>query len=97
MVRPDTTKWGQSVDELRRMSTEAAHARTRERFLALYMIASGQSNATAWGKATGRMKETVLGWVHAYNRGGPEAITYRRTGGRSPLLPRSRRSRSSTR
>lgn len=90
MVRPETDKWGQSVSELRRMSTEAEHARTRERYLALYMIASRQSSATAWAKETSRTKETVLGWIHTYNRGGPEALTYRRTGGRSPFLPKSR-------
>ena len=88
MVRPELVKWGQSVSDLRRLSTEAEHARTRERFLALYMIASEQSSATAWAKEIGRTKETVLGWIHAYNRAGPEALTYRRTGGRSPFLAR---------
>lgn len=87
MVRPDTEKWGQTVDELRRLSVEAAHARTRERFQALYMIGSRQTNATQWAKRIGRSDEAVLGWLHAYNEGGPEALRYRRTGGRPPFLP----------
>jgi transposase len=86
MVRPDLAKWGQSLADVRRLSTEADHVRTRERFLALYMIGSGQYSATGWAQESGRTKETVLGWVHEYNREGPAALTYRRTGGRPPFL-----------
>ncbi len=46
MVRPGLTNWNQSVDDLLQGSSNAQHSRTRERSLALYMIASGQSNAT---------------------------------------------------
>lgn len=94
MVRPDTAKWGQSVADLRRLSVEAEHARTRERFQALYQIGSEQTNATQWAIEIGRDDNTVLGWVHTYNLLGPEAIYYRRTGGRPPFLPKSRSSRS---
>lgn len=90
MVQPETTKWGQTVADLRRLSIEAEHARTRERFLALFMIGSGQTCATRWAGEVGHTKETVLGWVHKYNQGGPAAVVYQRTGGRSPFLPRSR-------
>ena len=51
MVRPKMDKWGQTLSDLRHLSLEAKHPRTRERFLALYMIGSGQTNATQW--ATG--------------------------------------------
>lgn len=90
MLRVDTDKWGQSVDDLRRLSVAAPHHRTRERFQALFMIASGQANATTWAERVGRHDETVLGWVHAYNTRGPEALAYRRTGGTAPLLRRTR-------
>lgn len=90
MVRPDTTKWGQELADLRRLSLEAEHWRTRERFQALYMIGSRQTNATAWAREIGRNLDTVLSWVHIYNEHGPEALVYRRTGGRVPLLQRSR-------
>ncbi len=90
MVIPDTAKWNQSLSDLRQQSIEAEHRRTRERFFALFMIGSGQTSATSWAGQIGRTKETVLGWVHRYNREGPEAVVYRRTGGRPPFLARSR-------
>ncbi len=90
MIRPDVQKWDHSTDDLRRLATEAPHPRTRERFLALFVIAAGQSNATLWAERIGRCDECVMGWVHTYNERGPEAMTYRRTGGRAPFLrPRS--------
>jgi Helix-turn-helix domain len=95
MVRVEMAKWGQTVEDLRRASVGAAHPRTRERFQALYLIASGRFNATACAAHIGREDETVLGWVHRYNQRGPDSLAYRRTGGRAPLLPRSRRDRSS--
>ena len=86
MIRPDVQKWGQTTDDLRRLATEAEHPRTRERFLALFMIAVGQSNATLWAAQIGRCDECVMGWIHKYNGCGPEAMTYRRTGGHAPFL-----------
>ncbi len=53
--------------------------------------AKGQFNATTCAAHVGRHDETVLGWVHAYNERGPEALAYRRTGGRAPLLANARR------
>ena len=96
MVRVELAKWGQTLEDLRRASVEAIHRRSRERLQALYLIASGQFNATTCAAHLGRQDETVLGWVHRYNEGGPDALAYRRTGGRAPLLPRGRRNRSST-
>ena len=96
MVYPNLEQWGQGLSDLRRLSTEAEHARTRERFLALYMIASKQTTATRWAAEIGRTKETVLSWVHQYNLTGPEAIVYRRTGGRPPFLPKSKSNKLST-
>lgn len=90
IVRPDVDKWGQTLADLRQLATDAEHPRTRERFLALYVIGSKQSNAARWSVEIGRTDETVLGWVHTYNAGGPEAMTYRRTGGRRPLFRKSK-------
>ena len=97
MIRPDTSKWNQSSDDLRRLATESTHPRTRERFLALYQIATQQTNATQWAAQIDRCDESVMGWIHTYNERGPEAMTYRRTGGSAPFLHPLRRSRSSTR
>jgi hypothetical protein len=88
VLRPDFNKWHQTAEDLLQLAREAAHPRSRERYLALYAIGSGQSNATRWAQATGRENETVMGWVHAYNTGGPAALVYRHSGGRTPFLPR---------
>jgi len=48
----------------------------------LYAIGTQQSSATQWAKATGRENETILGWIHRYNQGGPATVVYRHSGGR---------------
>ncbi len=94
MVRPDPSKWGQTLADFRRLSVEAEHPRTRERFLALYMIGSCHRNATQWSAEIERDDDTVIGWVNTYNELGPEALYYRRSGGRPPFLTRNRRTDS---
>jgi hypothetical protein len=90
MLQVDHEKWGQTIDDLRRLAMTAEHVRTRERFLALFEIAEGRS-ATAWAAQSERHDDTVQGWVHRYNEGGPEALTYRRTGGWRSFSRGSRR------
>jgi transposase len=46
--------------------------------------------ATQVALRTGRRAQTIMGWVHAYNERGPEALAFRRTGGRPPFAPGSR-------
>ena len=96
MIKVDLAKWDQTVEDLRVASLNDPHPRSRERFQALYLIASGRYNATTCATHIGRQDETVLHWVHLYNQHGPDAVASRHTGGRSPLLPRNRRNRSST-
>ena len=69
---------------------EAEHTRSRERFPALLMIASGQKTACGWAREIGRTKETVLKWMHDYDRFGPETVFYRHTGGRQPFIAASK-------
>ena len=95
MIQVEAAKWRQTAEDLRLASLNEAHPRSRERFQALYLIASGRFNATACAAHIGRQDETVLRWAHLYNRHGPKALAYRHTGGRSPLLPGGRSSRSS--
>jgi hypothetical protein len=95
MVRVELDRWGQSLHDLRQAALHAAHPRSRERFQALYLIASGQFNATTCAAHIGRQDETVLGWLHRYNAHGPNALAYRRTGGRAPLLTPNRPNGSS--
>jgi len=96
MIRVELQKWGQSLEDLRRLALRAEHPRTRERFLALSLIADGTHSATSWADRSGRQDETVLKWLHAYNAGGPDAVNYRRTGGAAPLLRPTKPARSST-
>src|SRR6201994_3459437 len=86
VLRVDHQRWDQTVADLRHLALSAAHARSRERFLALHEIAEGNC-ATAVAERTGRRAQTVMGWLHAYNDHGPEALTYQRTGGRPPFVP----------
>jgi Helix-turn-helix domain len=95
MIRVEIQKWGQSLDDLRRLALQAGHPRTRERFLALSLIADGTHNATSWAAQFGRQDDTVLKWVHDYNAQGPDVLTYRRTGGPAPLLRPTRPGSSS--
>jgi hypothetical protein len=81
-------KWGQSLSDLRAQAIDGPNKRTRERFMALYEIASETTNATVWAADNGRHYQSVQSWIHAYNVGGPEAVTYRHTGGWAPLFAR---------
>ena len=89
MLRVDHERWNQTQAELRRRALTATHDRSRERFLALHEIAQGAC-ATEVAARTGRHAQTVMDWVHTYNEHGPEALAYRRTGGRPPFAPASR-------
>jgi transposase len=68
------------------LALKAPHARTRTR--ALFDITQHRC-ATQVAVRTGRRAHTVLGWVHAYNAQGPDALAFRRTGGRRPLFAHS--------
>ena len=94
MVYPDFEKWHQKAEDIRRLSIEAKHIRSRERFQALYMIGSKQKSASQWAKEIKRQKQTVLGWVHAYNEYGPNSIHYQHTGGRQTKLNDDEKKRS---
>ena len=96
MLSVDHARWGQTPEDLRRLAVSAPHWRTRERFLALYDITHEGSGATRVAARTGRHPQTVMGWLHAYNAHGPDALVYRRTGGRPPFAraPRPASARS---
>ena len=89
MLRVESARWGQTPADLRELAMSASHRRTRERFLALYEITQ-ESCATRIAERTHRHPQTVMEWLHLYNTGGPEALTYQRTGGRPPFARRSR-------
>jgi hypothetical protein len=88
VLRVDCARWGQTPEDLRHLALSAPHARTRERALALFDITQHRC-ATQVAARTGRRAHTVMDWVHAYNRGGPDALVFRRTGGRRPFFAHS--------
>src|SRR5215217_1255335 len=90
VIRVDYARWGQTPEDLRHLALSAPHARTRERALALVDITQHRC-ATQVARGTGRHPQTVMGWVHAYNAQGPDALAFRRTGGRPPFARRSQR------
>ena len=87
MLRVDHARWDQTPADLRELAMSAPHARTRERFLALYEITQ-ESCATRVAERTRRHPQTVMEWLHLYNTRGPEALAYQRTG--PPFARRSR-------
>ena len=89
MLRVDYERWGQTPADLRHLALMPPHPRTRERLLALHDIAQGGC-ATRVAERTGRRPQTVMDWLHSYNEHGPEALSYRRTGGRPPFARRSK-------
>jgi transposase len=88
VLHVDHERWNQTLSDLRRLALTAPHARSRERFLALHEAAQGAC-ATEVAVRTGRHPQTVMGWLHGYNEHGPEALLYRRTGGRPLSAPAS--------
>lgn len=88
MLRVDYDRWSQTSEMLRQLATTAEHARTRERFLGLYEVTQTQcATEVAWRSK--RNPQTVMRWIHRYNESGPEALIYRRSGGRPPFAARS--------
>ena len=96
MLRVDCARWGQTPEDLPHLALSAPHARTRERALALFDITQ-YSCATQVAVRTGRRAHTVMGWVHAYNAQGPDALAFRRTGGRRPFFARAAKPNSARR
>jgi len=92
MLKVDTSKWQQDASALREQALTAAHPRSRERLMALYEISRGK-NASQVGRESGRNPQTVMGWVHTYNKNGPDALLYRRSGGHPPLCQKPSKSR----
>lgn len=96
MIKVECETWEQSVRELQELALHAPHPRTRERFLALFLMVSEGICAREVARRTGRVEETVQDWVHKYNAQGPEALTYRRSGGRRPFALQNKPPGSST-
>lgn len=85
MLKVCYERWSESPEYLRELALTSEHPRTRERFLALFEIVSGKT-ATRISHETQRNHQTVMGWVHKYNKAGSKSLFYQQTGGRTPLF-----------
>lgn len=87
MLRPDLQKRSLSPSRLLELSIQAPHPRTRERLLALFLLAQPPPQSTCAAHLChklGRDVHTLLKWVHDFNAGGLPALVYRHSGG-TPL------------
>ena len=76
-------KWEETASSLFRRSVEAPDKRLRERFLALGLVALGQSVQDVAGYIQ-RRRQTISDWVHRFNESGPEGL---QPEFRSPSVP----------
>lgn len=90
MLRPRLDRWNQTPEDLWDLSVRASHARTRERFSALWRILAEGRSATSIAASISRNDRTVMEWVRVYNESGPDSLVYSRTGGRRPLFRNSK-------
>jgi transposase len=88
MLELNLAKWSQTPEDLRVAAMTADHARTRERFLALYELTQQGRGASAVARGAGRHQQTLIRWVHRYNESGPQALVFEYTGGLPPFLTR---------
>jgi len=86
MLKLDLAKWNQTPEDLRVEALTAAHARTRERFLALYELTQQGHGITAVARGTTHHAQTLMRWVHWYNDAGPEGLVFQHTGGLTPFF-----------
>ena len=85
MVVPDIARWGQTPDDIHQLALRHSHVRTRQRYLAFSKVLDGLA---PWrvANAMGIDESTIYTWLRRYNKDGPNAIEYRRTGGRKPAF-----------
>lgn len=76
-------RWHLDVAAVREQVYRAANPRERERWHALWLLARGWT-AVEVAEALDRDQHTVGGWLAAFVRGGPPAVTFEQTGGPPP-------------
>ena len=91
LVKLEIKKWGDTVEKLKQLALSSEHYRSRERFFALYSIASGAS-ATQVAVSSQRNHQTVMSWVKQYNICGSSKLVYQRSGGHPGVLKKLKES-----
>jgi hypothetical protein len=84
------TRWELDVRQVRDRMYRAPTPRERERWHALWLLGQGWS-ANKVAEVLERDAHTIGGWLAAFERDGPAALTFEQTGGPPP--PSTRRPR----
>jgi len=83
-------QWALDSRQVRERMYRAPTPRERERWPALWLLAQGWS-ANKVAELLERDAHTIGGWLAAFERGGPTALTFEQTGGPPPpSTPRRR-------
>ena len=90
VVAVDFERWEQTPDDLRAMAVQADHPRTRERFLALFDIASGSCAASHTTLKFEKCSEPSV-TLPPTSSGLPKAINSTPTNGTSASNPATKR------
>ena len=73
MLRVDS-KWNETKETLLKKAIESRQKRVRERFICLFLVATGMS-AVEVGKLIGRNRMTIASWVNRFNQKGLKGVT----------------------
>ena len=73
MLRVDP-KWNETKETLLKKAIESRQKRVRERFICLFLVATGMS-AVEVGKLIGRNRMTIASWVNRFNQKGLKGVT----------------------
>ncbi len=79
-------------DELIELFKKEENLRLKERYQALYLLCEG-NNCTEVGKIIKRSRRTILNWLHAFNKGGLDAIVPILPPGRIPSLTQEQKAK----
>ena len=74
---------------LHRLSKKEPHARTRTRFLALFLIQKGSTYREA-ANSVNVAVQTIQKWINKFRKFGPEGLKEQTGTGRKPILPRNK-------
>ena len=73
------------IEELRKLYKSALNKRSGQRLEAIYLKACGKTPPEI-ARLLGCAPKTVRNWIKQFNEGGPDALEYKHTGGRTAKL-----------
>jgi len=83
-------RWQLDSDQVRERIYQAEHARERERWHALWLVAQGWTQDGV-ATALGRDAHTIGVWMESFRQRGPEGLRFDASGGSPPSWMRRRK------